>query len=264
MLGSLKDRPAALVIAHPGHELRVYHWVSLARPLVFVLTDGSGRSGKSRLHRTQKILNSLGARPGSIYGRLTDAEIYAAILNSETDLFVGLAEELAESLHEGGVEYVVGDAIEGYNPGHDVCRLVTNAAVEKVRQFGNSVENFDVLLASAPGSSLPEATKATVALAVDEQTLAQKLQAAHEYSEVEVDVNRILAHEGAAFLRNEYLRPVTEALPESLYHELPYYEVHGEEQVAAGYYRQVIRYREHVLPIAGALRRFSERSNGSC
>src|SRR5207253_5484219 len=31
---------AALVIAHPGHELRVYHWLRLARPSVFILTDG--------------------------------------------------------------------------------------------------------------------------------------------------------------------------------------------------------------------------------
>src|SRR5258707_11413491 len=112
MLGSLNDRPAALVIAHPGHELRVYHWLSLARPVVFVLTDGSGRCGKSRLYRTQQILNALGARAGTIFGRLTDAEIYSAILNSEVDLFAGLAEDLAGALWEGRVGYVVGDAIE--------------------------------------------------------------------------------------------------------------------------------------------------------
>src|SRR5258707_9486157 len=147
MLGSLNDRPAALVIAHPGHELRVYHWLSLARPLVFVLTDGSGRAGKSRIHRTHEIVNSLHARPGSIYGRLSDAEIYSAILNGEIFLFVGLAEEMAEALLEGRVEYVVGDAIEGYNPAHDVCRLVTNAAVKEARRFGKCVENFDVRLA---------------------------------------------------------------------------------------------------------------------
>lgn len=31
---------AALVVAHPGHELRVYGWLEQARPRVFVLTDG--------------------------------------------------------------------------------------------------------------------------------------------------------------------------------------------------------------------------------
>ena len=92
------DRRAALVVAHPGHELRVYNWVSLVQPRVFVLTDGSSCFHTSRLHRTTSILNSLGARPGSIYGRLTDAEMYSAILDGDIDLFVGIADELARSL----------------------------------------------------------------------------------------------------------------------------------------------------------------------
>jgi hypothetical protein len=37
---ALPDGKAALVVAHPGHELRVFHWLRLARPCVFVLTDG--------------------------------------------------------------------------------------------------------------------------------------------------------------------------------------------------------------------------------
>jgi hypothetical protein len=35
----------------------------------------------------------------------------------------------------------------------------------------------------------------------------------------------------------------------------PFYEVYGEQLVAAGRYREVIRRREHVVPIAAALRR---------
>lgn len=29
----LRQRRAALIIAHPGHELWVHHWLELARPL---------------------------------------------------------------------------------------------------------------------------------------------------------------------------------------------------------------------------------------
>src|SRR5438552_300306 len=70
---------AALVIAHPGHELRVHAWVELARPLAFVLTDGSGHTGQSRLASTSRLLERTGAAPGGIYGRLTDRALYAAI-----------------------------------------------------------------------------------------------------------------------------------------------------------------------------------------
>ena len=118
----LPDARAALVIAHPGHELRVHRWLEVARPLVFVLTDGSGRSGLSRLNSTTKILSQAGAKVGSIFGRFTDAEIYASILEAEFSRFTAVATELAESFLQSDVDYVAGDASEGYNPG---ARLVS-------------------------------------------------------------------------------------------------------------------------------------------
>lgn len=257
------DSRAALVIAHPGHELRVYNWLSLVRPCVFILTDGSGHAHKSRLHRTTSILDSLGARPGSIYGRLTDSEIYSAILNCETSLFVGLVDELAEFLVRDQIDYIVGDAIEGYNPAHDVCRLVINAAVQKAGQMGKCVENFDVLLAYNPVDYPPERMTGAMTIDVDERMLSQKLQAAREYSELAVDVNWIIEQEGVAALRTERLCRVNGDSHDGGLEKPPYYEVHGEEQVAAGYYKQVIRYREHVLPLADALQQYAERSTGS-
>lgn len=258
MLGPYHDRRAALVIAHPGHELRVYHWLSLARPRVFILTDGSGHSSKSRLHRTTTILDSLGARPGSIYGRLTDVEIYSAILDREIDLFVSVADELAGALVDHQIQYVVGDAIEGYNPAHDVCRLLINAAVERVRQIGNSIDNFDVLLAYKLGDYPLSTMSEAISIDANEQMQSRKLQAARDYSELEVDVNRILDQEGIDALITEYLRPVNEGSYQFPSREPPYYEIYGEKQVAAGRYQQVIRYRDHVLPIAKGLRRFAE------
>src|SRR5919202_2920039 len=109
------DTRAALVIAHPGHELCLYGWLKSARPRVFVLTDGSGHSGKSRIERTTNILKEVGACVGSFYGRFSDAAIYEAILNHQFDLFVGLAQELAAQIINERIECVVGDAREGYN-----------------------------------------------------------------------------------------------------------------------------------------------------
>lgn len=251
------DRRAALVIAHPGHELRVYHWLGLVHPRVFVLTDGSGKSGKSRLYRTTSILNSLGARPGSIYGRLTDAGIYSAILAGEADLFISLAGELAEALVRDQIEYIVGDAIEGYNPAHDICRMVINAAVKQACQMGHCIENFDVLLANRPVDDVPEAMADMISIVADEQMMAKKSLVAREYSELAVDVNRILSQEGITSLSTEYLRRVKESSYHEQWQEPPYYEVYGEKQVAEGRYQEVIRYRDHVLPIGEALQQFS-------
>src|SRR5438132_13685831 len=89
---------AALLVAHPGHELRVHGWLARTRPRVLVLTDGAGRTGRSRLTSTTRILEAAGARPGRLYGRLSDPELYAAILHGDLPLFVKIAEEAAAEL----------------------------------------------------------------------------------------------------------------------------------------------------------------------
>src|SRR5437660_7455132 len=115
-----------LFVAHPGHELCVHAWLEIARPRVFVLTDGSGHKGNSRIESTTAVLAAAGTETGSIYGRLTDKELYAAILDQNFELFIDLAEEFAAVLADAPLQMVAGDAIEGFNPGHDVCRLIIN------------------------------------------------------------------------------------------------------------------------------------------
>src|SRR6202011_6387238 len=116
-----RQRRAALLIAHPGHELRVFHWLELARPLVFVLTDGSGHTNRSRLSSTTQILDATCSKTGPVYGRVTDAEIYTAILKGNFEVFVVVMRQLARDFIEQNIEYVAHDAVEGYNPSHDLC-----------------------------------------------------------------------------------------------------------------------------------------------
>ena len=112
---SLPSYPAraALVVAHPSHELRIHGWLEQARPYVCVLTDGGGRSGEPRLQRTTEVLTDAGATQGAIYGRLGDLEVYSAILNGNAELFAGLVDELAQTFADQRIGYVVGDAAEG-------------------------------------------------------------------------------------------------------------------------------------------------------
>src|SRR5215210_7115197 len=119
----------ALVVAHPGHELRVHGWLERERPEVFVLTDGSGSTGQSRVSSTVEVLRGAGAHPGSLFGRFRDSELYEVILDGRIEVLTGLARELADALIDRRVETVVADAIEGFNPSHDLCRLLTDAAV---------------------------------------------------------------------------------------------------------------------------------------
>jgi hypothetical protein len=250
----------ALVIAHPGHELRLHGWLERARPLVFVLTDGSGSTGHSRLSSTVQLLTRAGASGGGIFGRFTDREVYTLLLERRLEVFLGLASELAGCLVRAGIDYVVGDASEGYNPTHDVCRLVIDAAVALTgRTTARQVGNYDFALAGRP-DDCPEALRCrAVRVCLDDAAFRRKWAAAAAYPEMAVEVASAVRSWGREAFRVEWLRPAAPlAAPPSAEHS-PFYEQHGQRRVAAGLYRQVLRYRDHILPLAQALRDLAQR-----
>lgn len=258
---ALQDRRAALVVAHPGHELRIHGWMVLAQPAVCILTDGSGRSGQSRLESTTRLLAECGASQGPIYGRFKDVDIYSAILDADFECFIDLVEELGQAFVRDGVEYVVGDGIEGYNPIHDLCHNVINAAVELAnRGQSNPIANYDFLVIGQPDLESDESRGEEILLRLDEVALARKLRAAESYVELRADVAKMINEAGSAAFRFEALCPVISAVGTGgPVEEPPSYERYGEKQVREGHYRRVIRYREHILPIVEALQNHAKR-----
>lgn len=299
---------AALVVAHPSHELRLHAWMEQARPYVCILTDGGGQSGEPRIHRTSEVLDRAGAERGTIYGRLTDLEVYSAILNGDSELFAGLVEELAQAFVAEQIEYVVGDAAEGYSVSHDICRVMIGAAVELAeRSYNHRVANFDFLVVGPPDECAHELRREAIWLQLNDAAFARKVKAALGYSpKLAVDVEAALG--GAPFqgikrfsepqlagevdvelsasvlaelesrpalkarltdiiegvpidaFRVECLRPVGNSSGiEWTTNEPLFYELYGEKLVAAGRYDKVIRYHEHMLPLAQAIRSKVER-----
>ncbi|HEU4932733.1 MAG TPA: hypothetical protein VFT48_11665 [Pyrinomonadaceae bacterium] len=301
---SSRSGRAALVVAHPSHELRIHGWLEQTRPYVCILTDGAGRSGEPRLSRTSEVLDRVGATRGTIYGRLTDLEVYAAILNGDSELFAGFVEELCEAFVAEEIEYVVGDAAEGYSVAHDICRTMIGAAVELAEfRYGRTIANFDFLVVGRPDESQSEEA---ITIQLDNDAFSRKINAALAYSpklaqdveaalggapfqgirrfsepqlagEVDVEVSTSLLEalephpkpntifgdiiEGVPLdaFRVECLRPVNNDSGDWTTSEPVFYELYGEKLVAAGRYEKVIRYREHMLPLAQAIRSKTER-----
>jgi hypothetical protein len=248
--------PSALVVAHPGHELRLHGWLERTRPTVFVLTDGSGHGRASRLASTRRLLAAAGAIPGTIFGRFADREIYRLLLDGETGVLLDLARELAAALVATEAEVVAADALEGYNPGHDLCRVLTDAAVALARrQSGRPIASYEFPLSGPSGNGAPD--PGALDLTLDDSALARKLAAAQAYPEMAEEVERALAGHGAEGFRGECLRPTdpaaTLAALEARAGSPPFYETYGERQVAAGHYTRVLRLEEHFLPVARAL-----------
>ena len=255
------DSRAALVVAHPGHELLVHHWMETVRPLYYCLTDGSGKEGVGRLESTRRLLKSTGATQGPIYGRLTDNQVYQALLEGQSEIFTDLAKELTRSLLTHEVEVLSGDAPEGINPTHDLCRFLIDEAVKVVEQIsGRQVRNYEFALESPPTDCHKELISEALWLHLDEEALDRKLQAAMNYTELRGETEEGLRLFGKQAFALECLRPsTTRMVMENFEREPPTYERIGQEGIERfgkkfGQYEQVITFQGHVKPVMQAIK----------
>jgi hypothetical protein len=235
-------------MAHPGHELRLHGWMERTKPLVCVLTNGAGHGERSRLDSTTRLLHAAGARPGSLYGRLSDRAVYQALLTGEYQGLLACATELAACLVAERTHLVVGDACEGYNPTHDICRAIINAAVViAARALARPIANHVFATIGDPAAPPRDADGPPITVQLDDAELRRKLAAARAYVELADEVNAALAGSGEAAFRTEYLWCVG-ALHVQPWASPPHYENHGAARVAEGYYQRVVRYRDNVQP----------------
>lgn len=240
---------AALVVAHPGHELRLHGWLARVRPDVHVLTDGAGLLGRPRVASTARVLADVGAAAGGIFGRWTDRALYAALLDHNHAPFLALADDLAAMLVTRDVEHVVADAAEGYNPGHDACRLVVDCAVART---GRAITRWDFPLVGRPDAAVGPGEVARLALPA--AAVTRKVEVAEGYPDLVGEVDHARRTWGDDAFATECLRRLETDVPWAPADGVvPFYEQFGEYQVAAGVYARVVRHREHMMPLAEAL-----------
>lgn len=249
------DSKVALVIGHPGHELRVHRFMEIYTPVVYVLTDGSGSTGTSRLSSTLQIIRNTGCTEGSIMGRFTDKEIYQLIYQKETHVFRALAHELAAALEVQQIEVVVGDSNEGFCPTHDLCRYLINAAVKIYKKrIGKSIPNYEFYLEAAPNKFPDEKTDALLRIQLNEVQFERKFKAALEYPELAFELKRFLEKYGKKSFQIEYLWPVNHFFdPVGWKGAMPEYDAIGRQRVTDGVYNATINFTEHMLPLAQQL-----------
>jgi hypothetical protein len=243
----------ALVIGHPGHELRVYGWLAAVQPKAFILTDGSGATGNGRMPSTLSVLSKAGVASTDLQAVFSDAGIYRAILECDVARFTALVDELAEGFVHDRIEAVASDANEGFNPTHDLCREITYAAVLKARLItGRPIVHYEFCLTEWECGVVETHDERCSHIRLGDEELKGKIEAAHAYRELRGEVEQALAAGGPEHFRVECLRRV-DGWSATDPGRKPQYEVLGEQRVAQGKYKTVLRFHEHMLPILLAL-----------
>ena len=249
-----------LVVGHPGHELRVHGWLESAKPIVMVLTDGSGHSGVPRLLSTELVIGRAGASHGAVFGKLTDAALYGALIDRHSGVFIEIAELMAAAIIAHGIEVVAGDDAEGFNPTHDVCRWLVDAAVRLARtRTRRPIANLAFALMEAPGTTTlrPESPLSTLVLS--DAALNRKIAAAIGYPEMAAEVAAARARFSDEAFRLETFRHVGDDELWTPGDERPFYEQHGSRRVMDGVYSEVIQYDPHMRAVIGALAGIASR-----
>lgn len=242
----------ALCLGHPGHEMRILGWCKEFKPLVSIITDGSGPDRVSRLESTRKVLASIGCRESEIFGKFPDREVYL-LMRQGPEAFINLAERLLAEWEAHDVRTVAGDGLEGANSTHDVCRMIVNAVVEKRRQRGVKMKNYEFSLESL---RLEQPEGPELSFALDEETFQWKREVVrYGYPELAEEVETAITRYGEARFRAEIMSESASG-PAGLEWdraEPPIYESYGARQIEKGHYVELITYREHLQPIAEAL-----------
>ena len=226
-----------LLLAHPGHELRLFGWMEQERPLVCILTDGSGSVAPPRTALSLALLAACGAQAGPVLGWLPDRAWYAALLAGDATPFLAAADSIAAATPAGTL--VVADPVEGYNPMHDLAAAVADRVALLV---GGRRATYP-LMQPQPGPG---------GLALDRAAQQRKLAAIAAYAPLAQEAAALLRADPAA-LAQEKVVPHRHDWPAQPARR-PEYESIGAGRSAAGVYARTITYAEHVRPMALRLR----------
>ena len=254
-LPSGSRRRSALIVSHAQHVFKVLGWIENQRCCVTVLTDGSGAGpwGKPHTEQLRRDLSKHGAHPSGIFGLLPDATVYKALLDYDVELFTGIADRIALDLERDRIDFVFGDAAEGYNPAHDLCRSIVDAAVTiAAHRSRRRIANYEFFLAEWIDAARKVPRPGDSEIVLDESRLDDKIAASLQYDGWKPEISEVIAKFGPRYFAREFLRPAI-AFAAPLHGDRPEYESFGEERVADGDYSEVIRYRRHVRPMLLAL-----------
>ncbi len=194
-----------------------------------------------------------------MYGVAADREIYRALRAGDVGFFCDLARSLSDVLLAGKYANVVGDAVEWYNPSHDVARMVIDAAVRIANGRGGRISNYSFPLVGDPRLPPPGSQPDSLAATLDGATLQAKIETARAYARGSADalvteVDDAIARFGIEAFGAERLFAAAGPIALEPGTERPFYETYGERQVAAGLYTSVLRWEDHVRPVEIALR----------
>lgn len=276
----------ALCIAHPGHELRLHGFLEQAKPFVWILTDGSIRTGQDMMMDSIKAISraikqgiktdpkdnswnrvfcyTFPDNPEQFH--INYSQIYLEILQ-RTDFFISYIDFISNNLIKYKIDYLIADASEGTNVCHEMMRIMADLSIALVKKkTGKHIFNYDFSIDKPFNKEINEDC---IFIQLDEEAIDRKLEAMIKFTlaltdlkpNISLDYNLIIELSKMNNGKEQIKQFLKELNPDFLKYEYlrPYtfseptennlYETLGEKSVAAGKYTEVITYEKHLKPL---------------
>ena len=125
---SRPDARLVAVLGHPGHELAIYGLLQRHPPAaVVVVTDGGG---VQRVRESQEGLRRIGLLERTRYLDFPEAMFYDALLDFDVPFIRRVAARVRAAIVPLAPTDVLCDAVEFYNPVHDITLPVVRLALD--------------------------------------------------------------------------------------------------------------------------------------
>jgi hypothetical protein len=121
-----RDTNTVAVFSHPNHEVAVYGLLQRLRPRLIFLTDGGG---EERVRQTKEGLERLGLGDRALFVNHSESSFYDALLNKDIKFFKSIATLLESLMKSMKPDQILCDAVEFYNPVHDIALPLVMSAV---------------------------------------------------------------------------------------------------------------------------------------
>ncbi|MFD2052657.1 hypothetical protein ACFSQT_05905 [Mesorhizobium calcicola] len=242
-----------LILAHPGHELRIHHWLELNRPRIYLLTDGSGGRHSARTQYSRDVVEAAGATAGAVFGDVPDTTWYEALLARDSSVFADVLARISVDLSGMQDVQIVSDAVDGYNPMHDLAYAFGNA----LNRLLQSTRPGRKQLCSAAVPNVPGAVEVEIQL--DAAARARKMAAVNAYTPLADEARQILDRDPQCFDRELLISQHFDW--DATW--TPEWERIGKDRVAKKIYDRCITYKENVQPMAQQLMSESDPDHAS-
>jgi hypothetical protein len=245
-----------VVLSHPNHEAAIFGIVQRLRPRLVVLTDGGG---EPRPSESRQALECVGLLDHATFLDFRESDFYSALLDCDLAYFQTVIGRLRSALEEFTPEQIVCDAVEFYNPVHDLSLPIVRAALRAtpetqvfeaplIYQKAGNPESYEL-------QRFPPSRRAgQIEFHLSEAELAEKLGARDRiYGSLRAQLEPLLERTPADHFATEIIGPAATALIEPHSDQTLRYDWRARMLLARGAVTRAITRAEHYVPLAAAM-----------